>query len=81
MFGGQPVKPADMVGRSPITAAHPIIKKQRAQIKATFNLIFITPPKFNRLLIHGSISTVVIQPQKPNMSRQVGLSPNQCENG
>jgi hypothetical protein len=44
VFGGQPVKPADMVGRSPITATHPVINKKEAQIKTVLNIIFITPP-------------------------------------
>jgi hypothetical protein len=55
--GGQPVKPADMVGRFPIIAVHPIIKKHAAQIKPAVKIIFITPPNLNRLLIHASIST------------------------
>jgi hypothetical protein len=42
--GGQPVNPADMVGRSPITVVHPIIKKHEAQIKPAVKIIFITPP-------------------------------------
>jgi hypothetical protein len=38
------VAPADMVGRSPIRTAHPIIKKQEIQIKTALIVIFITPP-------------------------------------
>ena len=60
IFGGQPVKPADMVGRSPIKGAHPIIKKQETQIKTVLNIIFITSPNLNSLIIDGSISTCAI---------------------
>jgi hypothetical protein len=42
--GEQPVKPADILGRSPIKVVHPITKKHEAQIKAVVNKIFITPP-------------------------------------